>query len=242
MICPKCGSEKTQFATNTSGGGYSAGNGCCGYMILGPIGLLCGACGSRTETEEFWVCNNCGNRFSDNEAKSTMQTQEQINATYEKYKKEINHPLSYYKNQLSSAELQAKAAQRKYDNAFNSLIDKYASENKKVKKYKEKGQKELSRLGCWVLILWLLVGVLACAVGLIPVGAIILLGLAIFGIVRTGRKEYSAYNIEILLSELEPSFNECIRQKEEADESVERWSEYVKKAEFVENYDKTSNS
>ena len=93
-----------------------------------------------------------------------------------------------------------------------------------------------------MLILWLLVGVVACAVGLIPVGAIILLGLAIFGIVRTVRKEYSAYNIEILLSELEPSFNECIRQKEEADESVKRWSEYVKKAEFVENYDKTSNS
>ena len=66
--------------------------------------------------------------------------------------------------------------------------------------------------------------------------------LAIFGIVRTVRKEYSAYNIEILLSKLEPSFNECIRQKEEADESVERWREYVKKAEFVENYDKTSNS
>ena len=121
-------------------------------------------------------------------------------------------------------------------------MDKYASDNKKVKKYKEKGQKELSRVGCWMLILWFLVGVLACAVGLIPVGAIILLGLAIFGIARTVRKSYSAYNIELLLSELEPSFKECIRQKEKADESVERWREYVKKAEFVENHDKTSNS
>lgn len=242
MICPKCGSEKIQFATNTSGGGYSVGDGCCGYMMLGPLGLLCGACGSKTETEEFWVCNNCGHKFSNNEAKEIMQTKEQITAAYEKYKKEITHPLSYYKNQLKSAELQAETAQRKYDQAFNSLVDKYASDNKKVKKYKEKGQKELSRVGCWMLILWFLVGVLACAVGLIPVGAIILLGLAIFGIARTVRKSYSAYNIELLLSELEPSFKECIRQKEKADESVERWREYVKKAEFVENHDKTSNS
>ena len=188
MICPKCGSENTQFATNTSGGGYDAGNGCCGYMLLGPLGLLCGACGSKTETEEFWVCNNCGHKFSDNEAKETMQTKEQITATYERYKKEITHPLSYYKNQLKSAELQAETAQRKYDQDFNSLVDKYASENKKVKKYKEKGRKELSRLGCWMLILWLVIGILACTVGLIPVGAIMLLALVVYGIVRTVRK------------------------------------------------------
>lgn len=242
MICPKCGSENTQFAANTSGRGYDAGNGCCGYMLLGPLGLLCGACASKTETEEFWVCNNCGHKFSDNEAKETMQTKEQITATYERYKKEITHPLSYYKNQLKSAELQAETAQRKYDQDFNSLVDKYASENKKVKKYKEKGRKELSRLGCWMLILWLVIGILACTVGLIPVGAIMILAFVVYGIVRTVRKSYSAYNVELLLSELEPSFKECIRQKEKADESVDRWREYVKKAEFVESYDKTSNS
>ena len=242
MVCPKCGSENVQFATNTSGGGYSAGNGCCGYMLLGPLGLLCGAFGSQTETKEFWVCNNCGHKFSDDEAKETMQTKEQITAAYERYKKELTEPLSYYKKQFDSADMQAKAAQRKYEQTFNSLVNKYASENKKVKKYKEKCQKELSRLGCWMLILWFLIGVLACVVGLIPLGAIMLVGLAIYGIARTVRKSYSTFSIELLLSELEPSFKECIRQKEKAEESVEYWRDFVKKAEFVENYDKTSHS
>lgn len=242
MICPKCGSENVQYSTKTSGGGYSAGNGCCGYMFLGPLGLLCGACGSQTETDEFWVCNKCGHKFSDNEAKKTMQSKEQIAVAYEKYKKELTEPLSYYKNQLDSVNTKAKAAQRKYEQDFNSLVNKYASENKKVKKYLKKSQKELSRLGCWTLILLFLIGAIACAVGLIPVGATILIGLAVFGIVRAIRKSYANYSLEWLLGELEPSFKETIQQKEKAEKDVEYWQNYVKKAEFVKNYDETSNS
>jgi len=242
MICPKCNSENVQFSTKTSGGGYSAGNGCCGYMFLGPLGLLCGACGSGAETEEFWICNKCGHKFSDNEAKKNMQSKEQIAATYEKYKKELTQPLSYYKTQLDSADMKAKAAQRKYEQDFNSLVNKYESKNKKVKKYKKKSQKELSRLGCWTLILLFLIGAIACVVGLIPVGAAILIGLAVFGIVRAIRKSYANYSLEWLLCELEPSFKETIQQKEKAEKNVEYWQNYVKKAEFVKNYDETSNS
>jgi len=64
MKCPKCGSEHIQYATKTSGGGFSAGNSCCGYILLGPLGLLCGACGSGTRTDEFWICQDCGTKFS----------------------------------------------------------------------------------------------------------------------------------------------------------------------------------
>ena len=67
LICPKCGSENVQLATEHKlhGKGFSGSKGCCGYIILGPLGILCGACGSGQKLDEkrFWVCNSCGNEF-----------------------------------------------------------------------------------------------------------------------------------------------------------------------------------
>ena len=65
MKCPKCGADNAQFISNTTGGGISTTRSCCGYIVFGPIGLLCGACGKGTTTKEFWICNSCGHRFSD---------------------------------------------------------------------------------------------------------------------------------------------------------------------------------
>lgn len=72
-FCPNCGagSECCQPVpkTNvkTSGGGYSFWDGCCGMILLGPAGLLCGACGGGVKTEvrsETWfVCQKCGTEF-----------------------------------------------------------------------------------------------------------------------------------------------------------------------------------
>lgn len=68
ICCPKCGSGNLQAVSenNTTGGGYSAGKGCCGYMLLGPLGFLCGACGSKTKTTTTtcFVCMNCGHKFA----------------------------------------------------------------------------------------------------------------------------------------------------------------------------------
>ncbi len=73
--CPNCGSESLQAVVETdvkttgSGGGYSAGSGCLGFLLFGPLGLLCGSCGSNqtvttnTTNKSFWVCNDCGNKF-----------------------------------------------------------------------------------------------------------------------------------------------------------------------------------
>ncbi len=119
MICPKCNSENVQFATKTSGGGYGAGKGFCGWLLIGPLGLLCGACGSKTETEEFWICNNCGQKFSKEQAEEFAKqanTEKQIALTVEKYKKELTQPLSYYTGQLKIAE-RKKQMQMRYTKA-----------------------------------------------------------------------------------------------------------------------------
>ena len=69
MVCPKCGSSFCQLIseTETEGKDYSVSKGCCGYIIFGWIGLLCGLCtdGKKTKTRHFWVCSNCGKRFKE---------------------------------------------------------------------------------------------------------------------------------------------------------------------------------
>ncbi len=67
MICPKCGFDGCQIVAETTSKGkdFSAGKGCCGALLLGPIGILCGACGKgkKIKSTNYWICNNCGNKF-----------------------------------------------------------------------------------------------------------------------------------------------------------------------------------
>lgn len=73
IFCPYChaGGENchpvVKTDIKTSGGGYGFWNGCCGFILLGPVGLLCGACGSSVKTkvrnETWWVCQKCGKEF-----------------------------------------------------------------------------------------------------------------------------------------------------------------------------------
>ncbi len=67
MTCPKCGNQHLQAATeiNTYGKDFSASKGCCGAIILGPIGILCGLCGKgrQTHSTTYWMCPTCGHKF-----------------------------------------------------------------------------------------------------------------------------------------------------------------------------------
>ena len=71
ICCPKCKSKRLQVSVesnvNSTGGGYSGSKGCLGFFLLGPLGLLCGSCGSRqkitTANKTFWICQDCGNKF-----------------------------------------------------------------------------------------------------------------------------------------------------------------------------------
>ena len=67
MKCPKCNSGDCQIINefSTSGKAFHASKGCCGAVLLGPIGLLCGMCGKgkQAKNESFWLCNNCGKKW-----------------------------------------------------------------------------------------------------------------------------------------------------------------------------------
>lgn len=67
MKCPKCQSENCTIINEvtTTGKDFSASKGCCGAVLFGPIGILCGACGKgkQTQNTNYWVCNDCGFKF-----------------------------------------------------------------------------------------------------------------------------------------------------------------------------------
>jgi len=69
MKCPNCQSENVHLVreVDTTTKGYGAGEGCCGYILFGPIGLLCGLCGaggSRSRQRHYYECDNCHSRFN----------------------------------------------------------------------------------------------------------------------------------------------------------------------------------
>ena len=65
--CPRCGSYDIMPVSevSTKGKDFDAGNACCGYLLCGPLGLLCGATGKgkQTTTTTYWMCKGCGNKF-----------------------------------------------------------------------------------------------------------------------------------------------------------------------------------
>ena len=86
MKCPKCGSENTQYvAVHHSGSSGSFTDACCGMMIFGPIGILCGLCGACPGfTDDYWVCHSCGKKFQAGTAQAVEK------ARQEKIQQELN--------------------------------------------------------------------------------------------------------------------------------------------------------
>ena len=67
LHCPRCGGCNVLpvSESETTGKDFDAGNACCGFLLCGPLGLLCGAAGKgkQTVTTTYWMCRDCGNKF-----------------------------------------------------------------------------------------------------------------------------------------------------------------------------------
>ena len=65
--CPRCRSHDIMPVSevSTKGKDFKAGDACCGFLMCGPLGLLCGATGKGKQitTNTYWMCKGCGNKF-----------------------------------------------------------------------------------------------------------------------------------------------------------------------------------
>jgi DNA-directed RNA polymerase subunit M/transcription elongation factor TFIIS len=60
--CPSCGSSDIHFVTTETGSDFKGDSACCGFLLFGPIGLLCGLAGDR-QSRTVRKCMNCGHEF-----------------------------------------------------------------------------------------------------------------------------------------------------------------------------------
>jgi len=56
LFCPKCGSKNIHIEKR----GFDAGGACCGALLVGPFGLLCGQSGANKLEK---TCLSCNKKF-----------------------------------------------------------------------------------------------------------------------------------------------------------------------------------
>jgi len=65
--CIKCGSTNvTPFNSANTKSKFSFFEACCGFILFGPLGILCGMNSKiKTSNQTHWMCQVCGNQFRD---------------------------------------------------------------------------------------------------------------------------------------------------------------------------------
>lgn len=237
MKCPNCGSEHIQYATKTSGGGFSFGNSCCGYILLGPLGLLCGACGSGTHTEEFWICQDCGTKFSN---WSAQQRQSQENAARIKREQDEAKFLRY-KDELSAIQSTEGDYQtiRSRAQEMNQRKDRAKeAEDAFLKKAQESADptmKKLAKIGKWsfrVAIALFVLCIVFFFVGAIPVSVALLI--ASFALLLWWSSQTDKARAQ--MKEYDAEFCTLATETDTTKAEAERLRNLVAKIDFVERY------
>lgn len=240
MKCPNCGSENAQFVTKESGKDYSVSDGCCGYMFLGPLGLLCGACGNKKTTEEFWVCTSCGSKFSETESRYAIKEEakaEETKKTCNKYKKELGeHSLEYFKEEYKTAQKKCDDAIREYKDEFRRLADKYAEENEYAKQYKEKNYNDTKK---WskirsITIISIILGIVFLFIKQIILGLLFIIVPLVVSNNLASKETEAEKVLDKLFRDKEPTFIEFIQRKNAANKELERCEARLKKAKYVD--------
>ena len=236
MKCPKCGSEHVQFATNTSGGGVSLLDSCCGFIFLGPLGLLCGTIGSGAHTEEFWICHDCGHKFSTREGKQRIQNEQQQAATYRQYRAELA--------KLSATEGNYKTIQEHYQEVVTQrdtmkqqydqlLLELTCADDRQIKKH----AKSLHGKILVNIIGGIFFGGIAFLFLAMPLGICLLVISVVSGIAY----ELSQKSHRKKLMQLHPGFRAAADALSAAETQVEYYQSLVEKISFIESYEKTQD-
>lgn len=164
MKCPKCKSENCQYIamSETNSTGFNSGNACCGLILMGPMGLLCGLCGNETKTttKEYWICQNCGNKFKA-DGQRYLENKWSVVENFGKAKHEVKFAEDIMEKDVLAKDTFWQKTQRGYSSYITgSIIEPYflrkepLVENPTYKRSKRKCAKELeedSLIYCAVL-------------------------------------------------------------------------------------------
>ena len=168
--CPHCGSTRLQFTTTVKTQGVSVGDACCGYVCLGPLGLLCGLCGAgSTETKEGWVCLDCGKKFTTKDAQNAVRDKLQQEEALAKKQQEKEAQLATWHTMIETCPYPADQLEALYADAVRQ-------EEEAAKRFRDACDEERKTVAAWqgamyglvvggfvalAGILWVLLGLLA---------------------------------------------------------------------------------
>lgn len=243
MKCPSCGSEQIQFGTNTKGTGFSAGDACCGFIILGPLGILCGACGNDIKTDEFWICQNCGNKFSNSEAQRLHKIEEESRRNYEQNKKEYERALREHGNR-ETIEHRFRESQINrnitVDN-FNVSMEQYVKTNlndPEISKLYKIMNSDYSKPEIIMAIILAIVALISFIGGAIGIGIISVIFIGALCIARPLACLISERKLSKLLLKKNPKLKDLYFKAKRADNEYERWYSLISKINSCEEYER----
>ncbi|MGN1158137.1 MAG: hypothetical protein ACI4TK_18355 [Agathobacter sp.] len=230
MKCPKCGSEHVQFSTKTSGGGFSVFDSCCGYIIMGPLGLLCGACGSGTTTEEFWICHECGHKFSTESGREYLQKEANEAHEYTQNKAALSAAGDKTFEELEKALNETKLDLNCREKSYQELLDKHANgSDEQLRKYAKVLKRDA--LVPWAWIVLFLCGVITIA------GGIVCLPFAVVSAVFLLIHRSKAKKAKAALSEADPEFGPAMEAVKDAEQKKEKAAKLHKAGQAVKDYE-----
>ncbi len=248
MKCPKCGSERIQFGTNTSGGGFSFSDACCGSIILGPLGVLCGACGSDTKTEEFWICQGCGNKFSNSEGQRNQRKEEQAKQiskeNYIKDRQIRDEVVKQYGAVTEANKTAAEVLRKKNETSkrYNEALEQFISESgdKKLKKLDKKSEGASDRYFS-VLAFFLIAGIALLVLGLAPIG-LILLGIALFMFLKEmWNTIFNKARVDVKFTNASPDNQKLYEEMKAAEKEYDEWQKKLKAISNCDTYEQQEN-
>lgn len=143
LKCPHCGSTHLQFTTQVKTQGVSVGDACCGYVCLGPAGLLCGLCGAgSTESKDYWVCCDCGTKFTTEEAKDAVEKKLKQEQDLEKKQREKEAQLAAWHSMMDNCPYPTEQLKDLYEAAVKD-------EDEKDNKFRASCDEERKAIGAW---------------------------------------------------------------------------------------------
>lgn len=231
MKCPKCGSENIQFATRTSGSPFSAFDSCCGFLLLGPLGLLCGLCGSDVSTDEFWVCRDCGKKFTEKDVKVKEKEEREAAKYYQEQKETLRTAGDKTHEEIEADVAKTQAEHSTAVDDYQGLLNKYANGDDPLLKKCAKTVKH----DLWgvIALLGLLLGGVVAFTGDSEISLLFAIVCGVYLLIHS-RKSKKAKKI---LAEADPSFSAKFQATQDAAARMRRAKALHKTSQSVKDYE-----